>query len=184
MHFIGICASLRKASFNRMLLDALVAATPASSRIDIVDIAGLPMYDGDIEALGIPPAVTALKDRVASSDGIVLCSPEHNGSVPAAGKNAIDWLSRPPQDQARVLRGKPVALAGATVGRLGTAMAQSHWGLVFRALGMSCYPTMLMVSGANDVFGADGQVKDPATQAKVTSYMAGFETFARRFAGS
>jgi NAD(P)H-dependent FMN reductase len=182
MEFVGICASLRRGSLNRLLLRALAAAAPPGCRVDAVEIGDVPLYNGDVEAQAFPAAVAALKDRVAACDGIVLCTPEYNGSLPGAGKNVFDWLSRPPQDQARVLRGRPVALAGATPGRSGTALAQVQWGVVFRALGMPCYPGTLALSAAGALFGADGSLADAATQARVAAFMAGFAGFAARFA--
>ena len=107
---IGLCGSLRRASFNLMLLHAAVEAAPPGTSIDIESIREIPLYDGDVEAeQGVPPAVQRLKDRIAGADGVLIVTPEYNNSMPGVLKNAIDWLSRPASDIGRVFRGRPVA---------------------------------------------------------------------------
>src|SRR5262245_65484963 len=96
---VGIAGSLRKASFNVALLRAARELAPAGTEIEIASIAGIPLYDGDLESeKGIPDTVTALKERIKSADGLLLATPEYNNSMPGVLKNAIDWLSRPPKD--------------------------------------------------------------------------------------
>ena len=134
---IGLCGSLRRASFNLMLLHAAVEAAPPGTSIDIESIREIPLYDGDVEAeQGIPPAVHRLKDRIAGADGLLIVTPEYNNSMPGVLKNAIDWLSRPASDIGRVFRGRPVALMGATPGSGATALSQAAWLPVLRTLGM------------------------------------------------
>ena len=101
---------------------------PAGSELVIESIAGVPLYDGDVEAAsGIPEAAARLKDAVAAADGLLLVTPEYNNSVPGVAKNAIDWLSRPSADIARVFGAKPVALCGASPGGFGTVLSQNAW---------------------------------------------------------
>ena len=92
---LGISGSLRRQSFNTALLRAAVKAAPPGTTIEIGSIAGIPLYDGDVEAQGIPATVTALKQRVKACDGLLLVTPEYNRSIPGGLKNAIDWASRP-----------------------------------------------------------------------------------------
>jgi NAD(P)H-dependent FMN reductase len=176
---VGISGSLREQSFNTMLLRAAAAAMPADSRLEIATIRGIPLYDGDVEARdGIPPAVQALKDTIAAADGLLLVTPEYNNSMPGTLKNAIDWLTRPPRDIARVFRGRPVALMGATPGGGGTILAQNAWLPVFRTLGMLHWTERrLIVSNAASVFDEAGALVDEATRAKLAKFIEGFVTF-------
>ena len=82
----------------------------------------------------MPPAVERLKNRIAQADGLLIVTPEYNNSVPGVLKNAIDWLSRPGDDIARVFRGRPVAIMGATTGVGGTGLSQAAWLPVLRLL--------------------------------------------------
>ena len=121
---IGLSGSLRRGSYNSAVLRAAAALMPAGSELKIESIAGIPLYDGDEEAAnGVPAQVSRLKDAIAAADGLLLVTPEYNNSVPGVMKNAIDWLSRPSNDIARVFRGRPVALAGASPGRFGTILS-------------------------------------------------------------
>ena len=122
---IGLAGSLRKGSFNAGLLRAAAELAPKECAVEIASLQGIPWYNADVEqSEGIPSAVAALKDRVAGGDGLLLATPEYNSSLPGVFKNAIDWLSRPPSDIARVFGNRPVGLIGTTLGPRGTALAQ------------------------------------------------------------
>ncbi len=177
---IGLCGSLRRGSFNLMLLQAAVAAAPQGSSIQIESIRDIPLYDGDVEAeQGIPPAVQRLKDRIAAADGLLIVTPEYNNSMPGVLKNAIDWMSRPPADIPRVFRGRPVAIMGATPGQGGTILSQAAWLPVIRTLGMRpWFEGRVMVSSAGKVFDNQGRVSDPATQDRIRTFVEGFAAFA------
>ena len=179
---LGIAGSLRHSSFNAALLRAAAAAAPAGCMVDIASIRDIPLYDGDVEdTTGIPAAVETLKDRIAAADGLLLVTPEYNNSIPGVFKNAIDWLSRPPQDIPRVFSGRPVSLMGATPGGMGTAHAQTAWLPVLRALGMQpWFGTQLYVSGANKVFDASGTLLDEKLRERLQIYMSGFAAFVQR----
>jgi chromate reductase, NAD(P)H dehydrogenase (quinone) len=173
---VGISGSLRKGSFNTALLRAAAEAAPAGMTIDQTTIAGIPLYDGDVEAeSGIPDAVRDLKDRIAAADGLLLVTPEYNNSIPGPVKNAIDWLSRPPKDVPRVFGSKIVAIMGASPGRGGTILSQNAWLPVLRTLG-TCpwFGQRLMVSGASKVFDAGGKLVDDEVREQLKKFMAGF----------
>ena len=158
---LGISGSLRRGSYNAMLLRAAAELAPEGCRLEIGSIAGIPLYDADLESeRGIPAAVTELKDAIAAADGLLLVTPEYNQSLPGVFKNAIDWLSRPPKDMPRVFGGKPVALTGATPGSGGTRLAQAAWLPVLRALGAApWFGRQLYVARAGDGELVDDKVR-------------------------
>lgn len=176
---IGIAGSLRRGSFNRALLECAREMAPAGTEVEVAGIDGIPLYDADREtAQGLPPAVVALKDRIAAADGLLLASPEYNGSLPGPLKNAVDWLTRPPEDIPRVFRDRPVALLGATPGGLGTLLAQTAWLPVLRTLRMRpWFDGRLLVSGAHKLIDAEGRIADEKTREQIAGFMAGFSAF-------
>jgi chromate reductase, NAD(P)H dehydrogenase (quinone) len=177
---IGLCGSLRRGSFNLMLLRAAIEVAPPGTVIEIEPIREIPLYDGDVEAEhGVPPSVQHLKDRIAGADGVLIVTPEYNNSMPGVLKNTIDWLSRPPSDIARVFRGRPVAVIGATPGPGGTALSQAAWLPVLRTLGMRpWFEGRVLISGAGKVFDSDGRVVDAATRDRIRTFVEGFAAFA------
>ncbi len=178
--FVGISGSLRAGSFNTGILRAAAAVMPSGCTLAVESIRGIPLYDADAEAAtGIPPRVAELKDRIASSDGLIIATPEYNNSIPGVLKNATDWLTRPPTDSKRVFSGRAVALLGATPGGLGTVLAQDAWLPILRALG--CRPWFggrLLISKAPALFDAQGNLTDEATRKQIQDFVAGFAAFA------
>lgn len=181
---VGLCGSTRSGSFNLMLLRAIAAAAPAGASVDIASIRDIPMYDGDVEVeQGTPPAVEQLKDQIAASAGLLIVTPEYNNSMPGVLKNAIDWMSRPPADIARVFRNRPVAITGATTGLGATRLSQAAWLPVIRTLGMRpWFEGRLEIAGAAKVFDVSGQIVDEAMRDRVRKFIEGFAGFvAQRF---
>ncbi|MFZ5655394.1 MAG: NADPH-dependent FMN reductase [Pseudomonadota bacterium] len=178
--FIGISGSLRNHSYHTGLLRAAAELAPAGVEIRIASIADIPLYNQDVEeSSGVPAAVARLKDEIQSADGLLIASPEYNNSVPGVLKNAVDWLSRPPADIARVFRGRPVAVIGATPGALATALAQSAWLPVLRALGCQIWAGgRLGLSGAMRLFDAQGNLTDADSREALRTFIAGFAEFA------
>ncbi len=176
---IGIPGSLRRSSYNTALLHAARELTPDGAELEIASIAEIPLYNGDVEAeQGLPEAVIRLKDRIAAADGVLLATPEYNGSLPGVMKNALDWLTRPPQDIERVFRGRPVAVVGATPGRWGTRSAQTAWLPVIRAVGMlPWFGQSLFVSGAARAFDGSGALGDAEMRQRLAAFMRGFTDF-------
>jgi NAD(P)H-dependent FMN reductase len=178
---VGISGSLRTGSLNAALLRAAAGLMPEGSRLDIATIKGIPLYDGDVEANGIPPAVTALKDRIAAGDGLLLVTPEYNNSIPGVFKNAVDWLSRPSADIPRVFRNRPIAVIGASPGGFGTILSQNAWLPVLRTLGTHpWFGGRLLVSRADSVFNEAGELADVKVKEQLEQFMRGFVEFAQR----
>ena len=175
-HIVGLGGSLRRASLNAGLLRAAAASTPAGATIAVNSIAGIPLYDGDEEAAhGVPAAVETLKDAIAAADGLLIATPEYNASIPGVLKNAIDWLSRPSDDIARVFGNKPVALIGASPGGLGTVLAQHAWLPVLKKLGARpWFGGQLTLSRAGTLFDAAGELTDAEARDKLAAFLAGF----------
>jgi NAD(P)H-dependent FMN reductase len=175
---VGIAGSLRHGSFNAALLRAAVEECPAGSTLEVESIRGIPLYDGDVEAQGLPPRVAELKERIASADALLLVSPEYNNSIPGVFKNAIDWASRPPSDIGRVFGGRPFAVIGASPGNFGTILAQDAWLSVLRTLGTQpWFGGRLMASRASGLFDGDGKLTDDAIRDRLRDFLAGFVTF-------
>ena len=176
---IGISGSLRRGSYNSLLLRAAATMMPAGSELRIASIAGIPLYNGDDEdATGVPAAVTALKDRIGAADALLLVAPEYNNSVSGVAKNAIDWLSRPPADIKKVFGGRAVAIAGASPGNFGTLLGQNAWLPVFKTLGANLWTGgRLVMPKAAGVFDANGAITDQMTRDNLQKFLAGFVAF-------
>lgn len=176
---VCIAGSWRKGSFNTALAQAAAQCAPQGCTIEHADIRDFPLYDGDLETSAFPTVVAALKERIAGASGLLLVSPEYNHSVPGVLKNAVDWLSRPSRDIARVFNDCAAGLIGATIGPSGTRLAQVAWLPVFRTLGMRpYYGKAVNVAEAAKAFGPDGALTDDKLRGQLTAYMAGFAKFA------
>ena len=177
---LGISGSLRAGSFNTSLLRAAKSLVGDGIEFETATLHGIPLYDGDAEARdGLPAAVTTLKDRIIASDGVLLVTPEYNNGIPGVFKNAIDWLSRPAADIARVFGDKPFALVGASPGGFGTILSQNHWLPVLKTLGVQLWAgNRLMVSRAGSAFDADGELVDAKLREQLAGFVQGFATFA------
>jgi len=176
---LGISGSLRTGSFNTGLLRAAAGAMPSGATLEIGSIKGIPLYDADVEASqGLPDAVVKLKERIVAADGLLLVTPEYNNSIPGVFKNAIDWLSRPDSDIARVFGSRPVGVIGASPGGFGTLLSQTAWLPVLKTLRTAAYfGGRLQVSRAGDVFDKGGNLIDEKIREQLGKYLAGFCEF-------
>lgn len=176
---LGIAGSLRRDSFNLALLRAAEAMMPPGASLDVRTIHGIPLYNADEEeAAGLPETVAALKDAVATANGLLLATPEYNNGMPGVFKNAIDWLSRPADDIGRVFGNRPVAILGASPGNFGTLLAQNDWLPVLRTLGTRpWFGGRFLAPRAGSHFDAEGQLHDPAIRERLAAFLAGFVHF-------
>jgi chromate reductase len=164
IRILGLSGSLRAGSHNTSLLRAAAQSLPAGVELAIYDgLRDLPHYDADLDAAGTSPAVAALRAAVAEADGVLIATPEFNGSIPGALKNALDWASRP--YGAGALRAKPVAVVGASTGQFGAAWAQADVRRVLGVIGADVIDGELPVGRAADAFAPDGHLAEAGQRA-------------------
>jgi chromate reductase len=147
---LGISGSGRKRSYNTALLEAAKELLPQDATLEVVDVSKLPLYNQDLEH-DLPEAVKELKEMIRGADAILIATPEHNYSVTAVLKNAIEWGNRPPRDAS--WSGKPAAVISASTGLRGGVRAQLHLRQIMIDLNM--YPInkpLLLVANARDKF--------------------------------
>ncbi|MDA8431331.1 MAG: NAD(P)H-dependent oxidoreductase [Nitrospiraceae bacterium] len=179
LKILGIPGSLRKGSFNKAVLRAAVELAPPDAEIEVFDLEGIPPYNQDLEDRP-PERVKELKEKIAAADAILFVSPEYNYSVPGVLKNAIDWASRP--YAGNPWKGKPVAVAGASVGMLGTGRCQYHLRQCFVFLDMHCMnQPEVMVPFVADKVDAEGKLTDGKTREKISGFLVAFTAWIRRF---
>jgi len=174
---VAIVGSLRRGSFTRRLVVALSGIAPASMRIEIAEIRGLPLYDQDAD--DAPPAPwVEFRARVRRADAVLFATPEYNRSVPGALKNAVDVGSRPYGKS--VWSGKPAAIISASPGAIGAFGANHHLrqSLVFLDM-----PTMQQpeayVGRVDKLVDESGRVTDAATRDFLAGFVTAFERWAR-----
>jgi chromate reductase len=157
MRLLGISGSLRAGSYNRLLLGAAAAELPSGVEFDEWrGLRTLPAYDEDCDGSS---AAVSLRRALAEADAVLFATPEYNHSIPGALKNALDWASRPLQDNP--LRGKPVAVVGASTGLFGAIWAQAELRKVLTAIGADVLEASLPVPMAGTAFTPDGKLVDP-----------------------
>jgi chromate reductase len=178
MRVLGFSGSLRRDSHNRALLHAAAAELPPGARFDVWDrIAELPAYDEDLDVTPVSEPVASLRAALAGADAVVISTPEYNGSLPGALKNALDWASRPWPDHA--LRGTPVLVVGASTGLFGAVWAQAELRKVLDTIGARVLDAELPVGLAHEAFDADGRLRDPERQTTLAAHVAALAEEAR-----
>jgi chromate reductase len=159
VRILGISGSLRRGSHNTSLLRAAAELLPPGVGLEVYeDLRDLPPYDPDIDTEPADPAVRRLREAIAAADGVVIATPEYNGSIPGVLKNALDWASRPFPDNA--LRGKPVAVIGASTGLFGAVWAQAEARKVLGVIGADVIEGELPIGMADSAFTGDGRLAD------------------------
>jgi chromate reductase len=160
MKILGLSGSLRRDSHNTALLRAAAHALPSGVELEVYDgLRGLPLYDPDRDVHPVPAAAARLRAAIAEADGVLIATPEYNGSIPPALKNALDWASRPFPDNA--LRGKPVAVIGASTGLFGAVWAQAEVRKVLGVIGADVLDGELPVGQAHQAFDDAGRLLEP-----------------------
>jgi chromate reductase len=158
MKVLAIAGSLRRGSYNRLLLEE-AARLADGLEIELYDRLGeIPPYNEDLEA-DPPEPVVDLRDRIAAADGLLFATPEYNGSVSGVLKNAVDWASRPKERS--VLRNKPAAVVGASQGAFGAVWAQADLRKSLGIAGARVVEGEVAVPHAHQRFDEAGRLTDP-----------------------
>jgi chromate reductase, NAD(P)H dehydrogenase (quinone) len=171
MKILGIVGSLRRDSYNAMLMRAAEELLPPDAELIVFEgLSEIPAYDEDLEDGPAPAAVTALKEAIAEADGVLFATPEYNGSIPGFLKNALDWVSRPFESNA--LRNKPVAVMGASTGMFGAVWAQADLRKVLGLIGARALERDTPIGLATMRFGAAGDLADAESREAVGETLA------------
>jgi chromate reductase len=169
---LAFAGSLRTASLNRKLIrigvDGAKAAGADVTLIDLRDFS-IPVYDGDLEAAGLPEGVVMLKRAFVEHHGLLISSPEYNGSIPGPLKNAIDWVSRPAPGEKSLaaFTDKVAGLLSASPGAAGGMRALVHLRASLTHINVLLIPQQVSVSKAHEAFNEDGSLKDAKQEAAV-----------------
>ncbi|MGP3592384.1 NADPH-dependent FMN reductase [Vagococcus sp. WN89Y] len=178
---VTLLGSLRKASFNAMVARTLPKVAPTGMEIAALpSIADIPLYDADLQQEeGFPQTVEAIASQIREADGVVIVTPEYNYSVPGGLKNAIDWLSRLPEQP---LAGKPVLIQTSSMGAIGGARCQYHLRqiLVFLDAMVMNKPEFMGGVIQNKVDQQTGEVVDQSTLDHLTGQLTAFGDFIQR----
>lgn len=162
------CASLRSGSVNAATMRAALANLPEGVEAVQIDIADLPLYNADVEEAGLPESVVALNEAMQACDGLVIFTPEYNGSYPAVAKNVIDWLSRPP----KMWEGRGLTLVVTTPGPRAGQSLRGHFDTVTAFFPVKHHPAHGI--GSYGEILEDGEVTDEATIAGLREFIADF----------
>ncbi|MCR8923529.1 NAD(P)H-dependent oxidoreductase [Dasania sp. GY-MA-18] len=169
---IALAGSLKEQSLNKRLVQAAgLAAEQHGVTVQYLDLAdfNIPLFSEDLEAEGTPASVNDLKALFANSQGILLASPEYNGSISGVLKNAIDWLSRPSNtsDIGSAFHSKVVGLMAASPGGLGGIRGLSHTRDILFNLGAIISPSQVALPNAYAAFDEQGQLIDETAAQRV-----------------
>jgi chromate reductase, NAD(P)H dehydrogenase (quinone) len=175
LKILAFAGSLRKGSYNKMLIHiAVAAAEEAGADIQLIDLADYPMpiYDQDIEDKeGIPPNGLKIKKMMIESHGFLIASPEYNSSISGVLKNTIDWASRPQPGEPSLVafKGKSAALISASPGALGGLRGLVILRSLLSNIFVTVLPEQVTIPTAHEAFDAQGQLLDPKKKEQVVN---------------
>jgi len=185
MRVLGISGSLRRESYNTQLLRAAAQLLPSGAELVLLDpelMRAVPAYDDDVQASGeAPPSVARLREEIAQADGVLFATPEYNSSIPGFLKNALDWVSRPLASSP--LKGKDVAVVGASTGMFGAVWAQAELRKVLAAIGARVVDRELPVMTAAEAFGDGDLLADREQHEQLAAHVEALVDAARITAG-
>jgi chromate reductase len=184
LNIVSICGSLRKGSYNRIVMNALQGYAPDGMRIsEAPSYAEFPLYNADIQnSTGFPAPVQTLAEAIRAADGVIFVSPEYNYGIPGPLKNAIDWVSRLPNQP---FVGKPVSIISAAAGILGGGRMQydlRRCMIFVDALTMN-KPEIFIGNVSQKIDEKTGQIKDKQAIGLIKQQLAAFAKFIVRHGG-
>jgi chromate reductase len=178
LKLLGISGSLRAQSYNSGALQAVASLLPSDVTYSVASLADVPFYNFDVEQRGFPAPVETLRKQVAAADALIFAVPEYNFSVSGVLKNALEWLSRPPNSP---VNAKPCAMLGASVSPLGTARGQFHLRHVCVSLNMIPVNTPHVdITNAKTKFDAESRLTDQASLDLIRQLLGELQTLAGR----
>ena len=169
---IAFAGSLRSESFNHLLANSVAKeALLAGAEVEVISLTDfdIPLFNEDLENLGPIAGVEALKDKIRQADGLIVASPEYNGSVSGVLKNALDWVSRTAPDSTPAFANTTVALVATSPGGLGGLRGLAHARDVFVGMGALVLSQQLAVGSAYQAFSPEGELLDSNTAEQASS---------------
>lgn len=185
---LAFAGSTRKESWNKKLLkEAAEAAHGAGAEVTVIDLADypLPLYDGDLEVLGTPENAKKLRQLFADHDGLLIASPDYNGSYSAVLKNAFDWLSRRDHENVPPIepfKGKVAAIMSASPGNLGGLRGLEKLHDLLDQFQIMVLPEICAVGGIRTAFNEAGKLNDPKTAKSVQDMSEKLVTVVKKLA--
>ena len=180
LRFVVMVGSLRKGSFNAAIARALPLLAPEGVSIaPLGSVGDFPLYNHDLQVQGFPAVVLAMADAIRAADGVIIVTPEYNHTIPGGLKNAIDWISRLPDQP---FAAKPVALESASQGLWGGLRAQLALRQMFVYLDgrLLLKPEVIIPQVQTKVDPSTGELTDPATRGFIADQLKAFAAFVRR----
>jgi chromate reductase len=172
-----IVGSNRRDSINRKLAHALARLGADKFDASFVRIDDLPMFNQDLEG-NLPAEVVRFKNEVTGADGVLMVTPEHDRSIPALLKNAVDWGARPYGKNSWA--GKPAFITGTSPGAIGSALAQHHLRSIMVGLGATLLGGEAYVTFKPDLVDEAGNIADEGTRQFLQGFIDRFATLVRR----
>jgi chromate reductase, NAD(P)H dehydrogenase (quinone) len=178
LNVVSICGSLRKGSYNRIVMNTLQGFAPEGMRVaEAPAFAEFPLYNADIQnSTGFPAPVQTMAEAIRAADGVIFVSPEYNYGIPGGLKNAIDWVSRLPDQP---FANKPIAMISASAGILGGGRMQydlRRCMIFLDALTMN-KPEIFIGNVSQKIDEKTGQIKDEQAVGFIKTQLAAFAKF-------
>ena len=177
MKLVGIAGSIADQSYNRTLLEFIAKHYQGLVDVDILNINDVPMFNRDYDETN-SPVIQDLNKRILAADGVIIATPEHNHTVPAALKNVIEWLSY----EIHPLDGKPVMIVGASYHTQGSSRAQLHLRQILEAPGVNAIVLPgheFLLGNVKTAFDENGNLKDKRTADFLQTTLQNFIKFAK-----